>query len=161
QKSQIVILNPPSSVSLSITWRFVPQTPHACSVSLFKNGSNSASECCPSRLANSTRSLLRTRDTSKVRSTGSLPGINSARKVNHMPGTSCLSAGRFFLPRGFLLISVNKSAHSIGEQHVHFVWFYNGRDFAFAEHGMLQRLSLTVRTRSIIWGTCVVRVSTY
>src|SRR4030095_1692454 len=35
------------------------------------------------------------------------------------------------------------------------------RDFAFAEHGMLQRLSLTVRTRSIIWGTCVVRVTTY
>jgi hypothetical protein len=35
-----------------------------------------------------------------------------------------------------LLLSMNKTAHPISEQHIHLLGFYNGSYLAFAEHQM-------------------------
>lgn len=65
------------------------------------------------------------------------------------------------ISRVYLLSSVNEPAHSIGKQHIHFVWFYNGCHFAFTKHCMHQGLSLAIRTGSVIRRTGGIRGLTY
>lgn len=63
-----------------------------------------------------------------------LPRRSDITETNTYDRMGQLRHRQSLLERCILLISVNQPAHTIREQHIHFVWLYNGRDFAFAEH---------------------------
>src|SRR5437660_3372818 len=115
--------------------------------------SNSAIECCPCKLANSTRPLASTRVTSKVRSIVSRPGITSARNVSRVPDAGLAGdSERFLLARRVLCMSMNESPHTVRKQNVHFLWFYKRRYFALAKRRMHKGLSFAISPRLIVGG---------
>src|SRR5438477_4210637 len=116
--------------------------------------SNSATECCPCKLANSTRPLASTRVTSKVRSNVSRPGITSARNVSHIPNEGLGPVAESFLrARRVLRMSMNESPHTVREQNIHFLWFDERRYFALAKGRMHQGLSFAISSRPIVRST--------
>jgi hypothetical protein len=49
-------------------------------------------------------------------------------------------------------MGMDHSPYAIGKQNIHLLWFDNRSYLTLAKHRMRQRLSFTIRSRSIIWG---------
>src|SRR3989475_3466199 len=122
--------------------------------------SNSAIECCPCKLANSTRPFSNARVTSRVRSVVSRPGITSARNVSCIPNAGLGPVvGGFLLARRVSGMSMNEPPHTVRKQNVHFLWFYERRHFALAKRRMHKGLSFAISSRPIVGRACLDRGS--